>query len=350
MFYFASNSSPFIGHVYATMDGGSSWACIDEYYTYGCSDVVADPLNQGTLWTIGRTTGTSSCVISKTTDSGQTWERWGPWGGIGTGTVILVDPLRSDTVYAFTCKSTDPAIVRTFNGGSNWSILPVPDLQKAAYGAALDPTQPGVLYAGCDNPDLAVVAKSVDAGVTWAGIAYDFNVTYALELDPVNPQTLYAGANSYGVWVTQDGGQTWFEMNDGLGPDTYIRTLAIAPGQYVFSGGTDDGCFRWQLPLGAEEPGPSVPQMMSLSAFPNPCAGSCAVQFELDAQANIRLDVFDLTGRRALEIIEGPYQAGSHTLQLDAGADEEPLPAGVYLLRLTTDSGTAVSTKVVVLD
>ena len=80
-----------------------------------------------------------------------------------------------------------------------------------------------------------------------------------------------------------------------------------------------------------------------LAVGPNPTRGGAAVTFALDAEADVRLAVYDVLGREVAVLAEGTYPAGPHRMALDAGA----LPAGAYVVRLVA-GGVAETARVTV--
>lgn len=77
---------------------------------------------------------------------------------------------------------------------------------------------------------------------------------------------------------------------------------------------------------------------------PNPLSRGTAIGFELPSPAPVRLEVFDLTGRRVRVIADRAYEAGAHLETWDrTDAHGARVPAGVYLYRLT--AGTARAEK-----
>ena len=71
-----------------------------------------------------------------------------------------------------------------------------------------------------------------------------------------------------------------------------------------------------------------------LSAYPNPAAGEATLRFAVEAAEEARLVVYDGLGREVARPVEGRVE-GAVEARLGAGA----LPAGVYVVRLTTASG-----------
>ena len=85
------------------------------------------------------------------------------------------------------------------------------------------------------------------------------------------------------------------------------------------------------------------PQASSLKLEQNPVSGAARVRFSLPTASNVRLEAYDRSGRRVATIASGPLGSGVHTATWDARS----VPAGIYFLRLTADSGQR-SLKVVV--
>jgi glycosidase len=74
---------------------------------------------------------------------------------------------------------------------------------------------------------------------------------------------------------------------------------------------------------------------LRLHAFPNPGAGLIQLQYVLPEAGPVQLTVFDATGREVEPLIREWQPAGFFTRQWNAAA----LPAGVYIVRLTSPSG-----------
>lgn len=101
------------------------------------------------------------------------------------------------------------------------------------------------------------------------------------------------------------------------------------------------------LPFGAvytgtEEAG--VPQDFRLEpAYPNPFNPVTTIRYAVPVAGPVRLDVFDVLGRRVAVLADGFHGPGAFEVVFDAG----PLPSGLYLYRLR--AGHRVETKTMVL-
>ena len=93
------------------------------------------------------------------------------------------------------------------------------------------------------------------------------------------------------------------------------------------------------------EPG-DTPQLatMLLGAYPNPFNPLTSVKFSLDRAQHVRLDVYDVEGRRVSQIADGAFIAGEHSVrwtgQDAAGRD---LPSGTYMVQMVTENAVRTS-------
>lgn len=95
----------------------------------------------------------------------------------------------------------------------------------------------------------------------------------------------------------------------------------------------DDISFPATAQLVGVEPAPPVVTQVSLGpAHPNPARHETFVPFTLPRRAHVRLEVYDLAGRRVARLTDGEFEAGTHEIRLDTSR----LAAGVYMAQLTT--------------
>ncbi len=77
-----------------------------------------------------------------------------------------------------------------------------------------------------------------------------------------------------------------------------------------------------------------LPDRFALEApYPNPFNPSTHIPVALPFESRVRVEVFDLTGRRLAVLADGVYPAGRHELMLDA----HTWASGVYLVRMVSD-------------
>ncbi|MBD3337341.1 MAG: T9SS type A sorting domain-containing protein [Candidatus Eisenbacteria bacterium] len=88
------------------------------------------------------------------------------------------------------------------------------------------------------------------------------------------------------------------------------------------------------------------PGARRLSVSPSPCTGSLAIDVVLDEDAALEAELFDVAGRRVVQLARGKRAAGAHTFRWD-GRDRHgrPAPPGTYFLRLSA-AGTEFQRKI----
>lgn len=74
--------------------------------------------------------------------------------------------------------------------------------------------------------------------------------------------------------------------------------------------------------------------------YPNPFNPETTIRYSLSEEAEVKLTVFDITGREVAELVSGSRTKGNHSVNFNA----ENLTSGIYFLRLSVD-GKAVQSK-----
>ncbi len=92
-------------------------------------------------------------------------------------------------------------------------------------------------------------------------------------------------------------------------------------------------------PLGFEEQG-LLETLLPIS--PNPVSGNVTIRFVLEKTSDVRIDVFDMTGRRVDYLDEQNMLEGIHVLGINT------LPSGIYICRMTSGSFTDAKRFVVI--
>lgn len=78
--------------------------------------------------------------------------------------------------------------------------------------------------------------------------------------------------------------------------------------------------------------------------YPNPFNPVTTILYQLPATANVRLEVFDILGRRVSQLVDEQKSAGHHTIQFDAS----DLNSGLYIYRLQTGDFQITKTMMLV--
>ena len=246
------------GGIYHTQDGGMNWRPVfDDQPTLSISHITFDLQNPDRVYAATGDVNISGYPfvgsgVYRSEDGGLTWE-YLALGDKGIISKIFADPHDPQIVYAASMgfpshKGDERGLFRSIDGGETWIKTLTIDDSTGVIDLALDPGQPGTLYATSwtrirtnkysttSGPGTSVY-KSIDFGASWE------NVTTGLpsgshsrtSVEVTNDGTVFvsymgtpsagacAGENETlsGLYRSIDGGATW-------------DTLSISPNNGLF--------------------------------------------------------------------------------------------------------------------
>ena len=274
-------------------------------------------------------------TASKSTNSGSSWTRYYLTTTTGFAYTLALDPDNANIVYV----GGDGGIYKTTNAGSSWTGAAT-GITGIVYDLAINPENTNILYAATANG----IYKTTNSGGTWSYSGC--SSANAVMIDPVDPNTIYAGTNS-GVYKSTNSGSNWAVMNDGL-EDTHITCLGIYPNYYLFAGTESAGMYRWDLDIGIDE---YITEQLhqKISVLPNPCTGKTNITYQLARATDVDLCVYDIQGCLIKTLVNNRQNAGAYNI-IWYGYDNSgnDVAAGIYLCKLSTDSGTHIEKLVFV--
>lgn len=143
-------------------------------------------------------------------------------GGGGYITGLLQNPQNPDIIYA---RSDVAGMYKSIDRGSSWTLINK-GLSKGDYhqveSFAMDETNPDVLFRCSGIPKdsslFGAIHRSIDGGDSWQlmtdqmgfyGNGENRMFGEMIQVSPTNPKLIAAFSFMDGVWISQDGGDTW---------------------------------------------------------------------------------------------------------------------------------------------
>jgi photosystem II stability/assembly factor-like uncharacterized protein len=224
------------GAVYKTTDGGATWTKLNggADLDFAVADIDIDPQNPGVIWAVTNSFGFGGFggTLYRSGDAGATWQpifSLTPFGGAYF--TVEVKPDDSNTVFT----GSGFGVIRHFFNGSIWNLAqPIPE-SALVEDIVFDPQDPDVIYATWLSPPefpflgdgIGKVARSADGGFTWEVYPHEYDFI-SLAAHPAQGNVLYAGDRNLGIFRSQDFGQTWSPVNEGV-EAVIVYDVAVDP-------------------------------------------------------------------------------------------------------------------------
>lgn len=176
---------------------------------------------------------------------------------------------------------------------------------------------------------------------------------YSVQFDITTPNRIFAGTE-YGTWVSEDLGQNWTECNTNMGrvpvyalEQQELTQSDLIPGSpevilnegAMYAGTYGRGIFYiGDYILGVNDFNDNE-SIIDLNIFPNPLSTTGTLKLNLAQNADIRIEIIDITGKMIQSLPQGLMQRGEHFIEFGVST----YPEGTYLLNVISD-GQAVET------
>lgn len=246
----------------------------------GCENGVYYSTDSGTTW--NKSTGLPYETLGGIDISGNNIYAFTNGAGLFTGTIqddysiewsqeskiqapisfaqLLKHNADESTIYA---SGYPGGIFKSTDNGQSWheknfgmvSFKVDDPLRQGYYAFAQSLSNPDVLYLGLFQKG---VYRSFNGGETWFPVngqqweLFNKNIT-ALAIDNNDANIVYI-ATENGIYTTNDGGQNWNEMNNGL-VSLDVKTLYINQNNQLFAGTRGYGLYEWQNSEWIAQPG-----------------------------------------------------------------------------------------------
>jgi photosystem II stability/assembly factor-like uncharacterized protein len=240
--------------VFKSINGGANWSRDNTPVGAFRGLVAISPSDPDVIYS-----ATNSNLLV-TGDGGATWNsrrlpRLFPEMILETLNIIMVHPQNPRIIYTGFTNSFETYFSRLYvsdDAGVNWSEVDVrPGLGVDTYSLRIDPNNTNIIYDATYHG----IYKSTNGGGswTWRGSPGPDMATLALAVDPLNPGTLYAGGFvtygcfcSTGVYKSTNDGETWSSFNIGL-TNLQVNQLEFDRSGKFLHAATEDGIFSVQV-------------------------------------------------------------------------------------------------------
>lgn len=311
--------------IYATTDGGESWAKKQDNITGPlptgiCGTSVVD---SNTVFACGRFTGPA--FIIKTTDRGTTWNSY----NMTEQAAMLIDchfwSRDSGIVVGGTSSILDSSsalILFTSNGGVSWTERFRGERKAEWFWKISFPTD-DVGYISFESIHAPTHGlKTTDKGVTWSDMPISSGHLSIQGIGFVNEKVGWVGGWDMKALETLDGGASWSEtsiMNNINRFRFFGDTLGYASGNQIAK--------MERFGQTGVNDIPKTEIITNIHNFPNPFTDDTEILFVLSAAEHVSIKIYNALGAEVAMVANEYMATGSYGFDLGENSD---LPSGVY--------------------
>lgn len=176
--------------------------------------------------------------VYKSTNNGGSWTAISNnINGSSAVSELAVSPTDPSLLYC----STGATLFKSTDGGSNWVNSSAGLPNRTITSIYVQPTDSHIAFVTCSGYGTDKVFISTNQGAGWNSISGNLpdspvNDIYIYTGDASHPNTYFV-ATDIGVFMTNDGGQNWIELANGL-PNTVILHLDYSDSTHMLRAGT----------------------------------------------------------------------------------------------------------------
>lgn len=182
--------------------------------------------------------------------SGGGAEAGEPAGNVASGSGAELSQIKTNDFHSMAVSPADPHLVlyghhggvlRSTDGGRTWVTTTLTGETDDAMGMGISGAEPNVVFAAGHD----TFFKSVDGGETWRSLDPDLpgSDIHGMAVAPDQAGRLYANVVRFGLYRSDDGGETWAKANSGSFPGDVIQVSASADG-VVYVASVQGGVLR----------------------------------------------------------------------------------------------------------
>lgn len=339
--YFTSDLTGYVagenGRIIKTTNGGASWTMLTTGTTGSLQSIIFPVLNTG--YAVG-----TGGIIIKTTNAGVDWTSSSAYH-MGATDFNGVYFINNNTGWV--CGFESYAKIRkTTDGGSSWTISAITTVTNALNSIRFKDANTGIAVG-----DGGVIVRTTNGGTNWSAVSSGL-IFILRAVDCGSAAPLFISYNWYitgdlgKILKSTDNGATWAQLTSGTAASLY--SVSCNSRDTVYTSGFGGAILRTYNGGGSfvgNINNENVPVEYSLSQnYPNPFNPATVIKFSLPQSGNVVISVSDVTGREVAQLLHQKMDAGSHEVRFDGSN----LSSGIYFYRMTAPGFTTVKKMIMI--
>ncbi len=261
--------------------------------------------------------------VWRSTNNGASWD--------------MPDPNFMSSIYSLCISqsgtlfsgSSGGGVYRSTNNGVNW-------IQSLPYAVvhSLTTSPNGNIFGHFDvSLGQDGIYRSTNNGLNWEYIGFGDNDYYTLKSNSAG-HIFAGGFYVAGIYRSTNNGSNWTEVSSGIF-NRMITTITFDNSGYSYAGTYYGGMYKTNIStIGIETVSSEIPGKFLLEQnYPNPFNPETKIKFGLPNSGNVKLSVYDASGRVVEELVNQQLNSGTFEVTWNGSN----LSSGAYFYKLETD-------------
>ena len=310
------------GGIFKSKDNGASWESAGAGLQGLIINGITDNANNIYAVTEDFENFNSRMYISKSTNEGDSWTTLLNELGFSQSSIGVS---RDGDIYV-SCidNNAEPKMISSTNNGTTWNTLELP------FGGDVKsitpvPNSNDMYYLGGGN-----VYRTSNRGASWTQVnTADVENIFCMNVDKNG--TMYLGTLE-GMYSLSKEGAGWIQ-NDIDG--TLVREIKFDENNKVYVR-TNKGLYYFDKTTSIVSLNSIADGFILSQNYPNPFNPSTIINFQIESQSFVSLNVYDITGKMVSSLVNEKKNAGNYSVSFNGSQ----LSSGIYFYTLTTANNT----------
>jgi photosystem II stability/assembly factor-like uncharacterized protein len=314
--------------LYRTSNGGINWIQITAHPTIPAGICGISILNELTAFGCGAYTGNARII--KTSNAGLSWDSLTTDTSqvrslidchyFSQDTGIVVGGYRTSGTFT----NSSAVVLITTNGGVSWQRSHITN-RSGEWCWKISFVSRNVGFVSVERFNgMSYILKTTNGGFNWSEIPF---MVYDQEgIGFINENTGWVGGFTNPTYKTTNGGNTWIPDSWGMTINRFrflSDTLGYASGRTIYK--------FTREPIGIQQTSTEVPKgFLMHQNHPNPFNPQTNIKFEIPKSSFVTIKVFDALGREIETIANENLNAGIYKVSWDASL----YPSGIYFYKI----------------
>jgi hypothetical protein len=323
-------------YIHRSTDNGLTWSDVFEgsfplNFAGGGEIVYPDDGSIVTAFsvTIGPLVGNVGTYVFRSTDSGVNWTQTQVLGSGFVGGMIITDDNR------ILLGTSLGGVVFSPNNGLSFQNFPT---FHSIFIRTILKDDLSSIYVG----DAYGLNRSTDNGLSFTDIGHHSSGIGMKTACVSSDGELFVSMDSKDVFYSDDKGNNWRLINEGLPVGTYFLKLNSIGGK-IYGGTNNAGVMVYDIPTGIYNQIQNATEFELIQNYPNPFNPATNLEFVLPESEFVSLKIYDALGKEIETLVNESRSAGKYTVKFDGYG----LQSGVYFYKI--EAGSFVQIKKMIL-